>query len=284
MQRQRRNPMRWRIVWLLWSCGCGARSGLLFDVNGTEVCGNGLDDDGNGLVDEACPCPPGMTQECYSGPAGTEGVGICVAGVQQCDPVEETMEWSSCSGEIVPATEACVAGVDDDCDGLVDCDDPDCAAAQPCEKDPGDCTPNCPFEECDGRDNNGDGRTDEGRVCDGIEGPCPAPGAVRICDAYCGVHQRCRVDGSWGPCIVDGQGPVPECDEHADCAFGSICDMGGCLQSMRCESDDDCDPYYVDGFCAVEQGVCVIECFHHSDCPLPLVCDLGACIADPYAP
>lgn len=262
---------------LALALGCGARTGLVIPPPVPEECGNGLDDDRDGLVDEACPCSDGAIQVCYGGPDGTEGVGICVAGAQRCT----VGEWNDCEGEVLPVAEACVGGLDDDCDGHVDCDDPDCASEPACVPD--DCTPHCPVEECDGRDNNGDGRIDEGRICDGIEGPCPAVGAIRICDAYCGVHQRCRRDGSWGPCTADGQGPVPECDEHSDCPRYTWCDYGTCVGASACDRDMDCAIFGLSD-CIQDQGVCVGECYEHSDCPRPEVCDLGGCVVDPYAP
>src|SRR5207244_3165037 len=51
-----------------------------------EACGNGADDDCNGMVDDGCgECSPGMTRACYSGPTGTDGVGRCHGGTQTCD-------------------------------------------------------------------------------------------------------------------------------------------------------------------------------------------------------
>ena len=269
-----------RLVLAVLLAGCGSRTGLRQQPPRPEECGNGLDDDRDGQVDEGCPCADGAAQWCYDGPDGTEGVGICAAGAQECS----LGEWGSCQGAVTPVDEACLGGLDDDCDGRVDCDDPDCAGEAACAI--ADCTPHCPYEECDGRDNNGDGRVDEGRVCDGIEGPCPAVGAIRICDAYCGVHQRCRRDGSWGPCTADGQGPVPECDEHEDCSRSFWCDYGSCVPANPCDSDGDCSDFLFggEGYCVEHQGVCVTQCYAHSDCPRPEVCDLGQCVLDPYAP
>ena len=50
-----------------------------------ELCGNGLDDDGDGRVDEGCVCAPGA----YAGllsrtDARLAGVGTCAAGKQVC--------------------------------------------------------------------------------------------------------------------------------------------------------------------------------------------------------
>src|SRR5439155_16751356 len=45
-----------------------------------ELCGNGLDDDGDGMVDEGCICTPGTTQDCFPGAERLAGVGVCAAG------------------------------------------------------------------------------------------------------------------------------------------------------------------------------------------------------------
>ncbi len=52
---------------------------------------------------------------CYSGPAGTQNVGTCVAGTRRCN----AGVWTPCSGEVTPSGEAC-NGLDDDCDGTRD--------------------------------------------------------------------------------------------------------------------------------------------------------------------
>ncbi|MFK7987546.1 MAG: MopE-related protein [Sandaracinaceae bacterium] len=92
-----------------------------------ELCDGMGDEDCDGLIDEGCDCPLGTTQSCYGGPAGTAGVGACMAGTQTClaGTGEEVM-WGTCSGETRPSSEVCTGGVDEDCDGLVDCDDPEC--------------------------------------------------------------------------------------------------------------------------------------------------------------
>jgi hypothetical protein len=59
-------------------------------------------------------CAPGATRACYSGPAGTEGVGVCAGGVATCggDGV-----WGPCAGEVAPQFESCATEADEDCDG-----------------------------------------------------------------------------------------------------------------------------------------------------------------------
>src|SRR5206468_3407308 len=84
----------------------------------SEICGNGLDDDCNGVVDNGCGvCIPGATQSCYTGAAGTNGVGTCHGGTQTCR-VDDTC--GACPGQATPAAEICANGPDDDCNGVVD--------------------------------------------------------------------------------------------------------------------------------------------------------------------
>jgi hypothetical protein len=83
-----------------------------------EIC-NAYDDNCNDLVDEA------LVRACYSGPANTEGVGVCVPGQQSC----VLGQWGGvaggafvarmCLGEITPSEEICNA-LDDNCDGDVE--------------------------------------------------------------------------------------------------------------------------------------------------------------------
>src|SRR5262245_56568221 len=60
-------------------------------------------------------CHPGDTLPCYSGPAGTEGVGLCAAGVRQCN--EDLEGYGACLYEVTPVPETCATPEDDDCDG-----------------------------------------------------------------------------------------------------------------------------------------------------------------------
>ncbi len=126
------------------NCIAGKSQSCVPDValSEPEVC-NGVDDDCDGYVDNA----PGtsandtLTQYCYTGKTGTDGVGICHGGSQSCDaafvkitpsinngngtyttsppPYPGTASWGSCQGEQLPKKEVC-DGQDDDCDGQID--------------------------------------------------------------------------------------------------------------------------------------------------------------------
>ncbi|MDP3238256.1 MAG: MopE-related protein [Myxococcales bacterium] len=79
-----------------------------------ETC-NGLDDDCNGTIDDACSCRIDEPRPCYTGPSETRGVGACRGGMRTCS----NGTYTRCTGEVKPSLELC-NGVDDDCDGTVD--------------------------------------------------------------------------------------------------------------------------------------------------------------------
>ena len=67
--------------------------------------------------DPMADCTPGTSAACYTGMAGTKGVGACRGGARQCDA---DGHWGDCDGEVVPAAEACGDSVDNDCNGETD--------------------------------------------------------------------------------------------------------------------------------------------------------------------
>lgn len=89
--------------------GCGLILGLDEFVDAPAGAGAG------GGAGSGSACEPGETRDCYSGPEGTQGVGLCRAGHQQC--TDETATFGACEGEVLPATEECTVRGDEDCDG-----------------------------------------------------------------------------------------------------------------------------------------------------------------------
>ena len=83
-------------------------------------------------------CEPGVAAPCYSGPDGTQDVGVCAAGMMTCN--DAGTEYGPCEDEVVPLAESCETPDDDDCDGKANegCYLQNCKAikaAQPAAKD-----------------------------------------------------------------------------------------------------------------------------------------------------
>jgi hypothetical protein len=84
----------------------------------------------------AMVCKPATTEPCYSGPANTPNIGICIAGKKTC--LADGTGYGACEGEVVPTLENCVMVGDEDCDGLTDLEDSECkcttaGAETPCD-------------------------------------------------------------------------------------------------------------------------------------------------------
>lgn len=87
--------------------GGGGSSTSTSTTSTTTSSGGGA---GGGMV-----CTPTTTMACYEGPAGTENVGSCKGGTQTCNA--NGTAWGPCTGQVVPATEACPSATDTDCSG-----------------------------------------------------------------------------------------------------------------------------------------------------------------------
>jgi hypothetical protein len=251
-----------------------------------EQC-NGQDDDCDGEIDTGCDCIDGEQRSCYSGPEGSEGVGICQAGQQTC----EQGAWGSCMGETTPETETC-NGQDDNCDGQVDggfgqvtCGLGICqVTVQTCiDGEPNECVPGEPEPEelCNGIDDTCDGQVDTGCDCvDGEQQSCytgpQGTVGIGICEA--GL-QTCE-QGAWSGCVGDTtptsetcNGLDDDCNGFVDdgnpgggalcdtqlfgvCKFGQMQCIGGSLQCVQtvfpeeevCDGkDNDCNGFVDDG-------------------------------------
>lgn len=130
------------------TCGVSPGLPLAEGTPGSASCTDGVDNDCDGLVDVADPfcreaerCDgfdndgDGEVDEDFDlGAACSVGAGACqVAGVNVCLPDESA---AMCSASPLapspegPAGSTCGDGLDNDCDGLTDLDDPSCGAAE----------------------------------------------------------------------------------------------------------------------------------------------------------
>src|SRR4051812_47765353 len=64
-----------------------------------EVCGNGLDDDRNGQIDDKCVCTLGLTQRCFKGDPSRASQAECTWGSQTCSGDGELGAWGPCIGD-----------------------------------------------------------------------------------------------------------------------------------------------------------------------------------------
>lgn len=147
---------------------------------GVEICGNGIDDDGDDLID------------CEEALCRCSEVEICSGDIDEDGDGQVDCADSDCEGEALCIESECTNGADDDGDGQTDCDDTDCD---------GECPEVCD----DGRDNDGDGLTD----CEDADCVDADECAEMLCDD--GTDDDgdgltdCDDDDCWGlPCHPDG--------------------------------------------------------------------------------
>jgi hypothetical protein len=265
---------------------------------------NGLDDDCDGTIDEACSCVPDAPCE---GPSD----GACAPGTQVC----EDASLVECDGRVDPIDEVC-NGVDDDCDRRADED-----AAAPCYSGPdgtegvgrcragvrrcddGELAVACegavgPTDEaCNGLDDDCDGTTDEGfevvgEACVEGVGACAVAGLFRcvggdaVCDAEEGApgNEICNAvdddcdgetdEGADATCYGGPEGTrgVGTCRAGTRACAGGM--LGECAGEVRpadevCDggADEDCDG-------AADEGC---DCSENDTRPCGV--DVGQCAA-----
>ncbi len=234
-----------------------------------ESCATQIDDDCSGAANEGCACEPGAESPCYSGPAGTAGVGSCKGGTATC--LASGDAFGSCAGEVLPAAlDDCATPVDENCDGVINELGSGCVctpgAVEPCYGGPpgtegtGICaagTRTClpsglGFEPCAGETLPApldDCATPEDENCDGAineagSGCVCAPGTMEACyggppgtegvGACMGGSATCLPSGDgFGPCIGEVTPVVEDCATLAD----EDCD-GAVNQGCACPAED----------------------------------------------
>ncbi len=239
-------------------------------------------------------CTPGKSEACYTGKAGTEGVGECKTGTRTCTTAGT---WGTCQGQVIPKDEDC-NGKDDDCNGKVD-DNlstqdcyPDGVAGCPTDKDgnPMDCVGTCKrgtstckdgkWGECVGAIKPKDKECviTEDYDCDGVlETTC----GNSFCPQTCTVNQECQL----AACLLKRyciggtcKRKCPAtCTNNADCTNceqGKTCVNGTCgtaSQCNSCVSKTDCSTCgnktdCVNGTCTDPPGQCPASCTQDADC------------------
>lgn len=186
-------------------------------------------------TDPACNtgCTDGQTRPCYTGPSGTENVGVCKDGTQTC----VGGSWpSTCDGQSLPGSENCCDALDHNCNGLPGCFDFfSCLTASCCQ------------EQCQSP-------LDSGCVCpqgSGDEMTCP--------DGDHDVHKG-GFPGTDECCPCNDCSDINCCGNPA-CAGSSTCSGLNCAPlpaSCKGQVSADCDDFPED---------CDEPCCKCRDCP-----------------
>jgi MYXO-CTERM domain-containing protein len=227
-----------------------------------EICGNAVDDDCNGTVDDpticnVCPTPPTLAQChttpgaqgcCYDGPAPTLNVGVCRPGVRPCDQGV----FGACEQQLLPSPELC-NGLDDNCNGTVD-EGASCGTGFQCVNGVcvfGQCAPEFPCPE--------------GYQCAGIS-PTTGIGTCQVLGCGTGT-----CDPAKQCCTPGGCGSLP----YRSCNAGLRCLNGACVDpcdNIKCAKPDVC-----------AGGLCTGGSCYSTGCGSGQTCQNGQCATDPCA-
>lgn len=275
------------------SCSANAWGACTGEVVPTAESCNGLDDDCDGRADNTPQSSSPLSQDCYSGPAGTRDAGACRGGRSLCTAADGgTMpdgganppSWGPCLGEVVPSSTVTCG------DGGFTASDAGVVCGGSCYDGPagtagiGVCRPGVLSCEADG------GTTCTGQVlpaaprCGGQDYDCN--GTV---DQVCGPEDLCR-NGICVPGYCTGEFSRP-------CPTGYLCAPSGGCEAEPCADGGVCPPATVCvlGGCRVPcNGACTSAqtCFNDRcvandctsfGCPAGSVCETGQCRADACA-
>ncbi|MEA1962965.1 MAG: putative metal-binding motif-containing protein [Patescibacteria group bacterium] len=216
-------------------------SSSIFDYNLCAFLESGLDVAGKQLVDASCP------EICID--MDYDGYGLFATDA--CASHPNIVDCDDTNADVgAGGAEICNNGIDDDCDGLIDCDDTEqcagdascaivetcdfnniCGATETCDSCPKDCCP------C------GDGECNEVLECGGKIFDCPADckcGNDEVnCEEECDGEADCGSDCTW---------LIPECTDIDQDRYikettnvGSCDNVCGTDNSQPCLGNNDCD-------------------------------------------
>ena len=262
----------------------------------TEVCDE-MDNNCNASIDEGCGCAQGSDRECWPDWAEEPAGPPCLKGLQRCP----NGTWGECEGLVLPSSESCLDGKDNDCDGFTDDRDTECGgcvvdtwetcytgpegtagvgicqdgqwecvggAWGPCENEvlPNgwDGTPGSQSEQglCNDRDDDCDGVTDNVDEDD-------FPSCTKQCGVCAGSTQTC-FQGLWVDCNDEeylAHAEEQHCDEQDEprCCRADIPDC-----YVLEENTELCDKLDNDCNCLPDdppEGVCTCDTGDQMICP-----------------
>jgi hypothetical protein len=224
-------------------CSSGAWSSCSAAVPAAEICNDGIDNNCDGNVD----CDD-------SSCTGNSLCAVCDCSGTSCNSANNGQICDGCNWvDVSGVAEVCNDGVDNDCNGLTNCNDPACIGGPSCCNCGGySCNPANNGQRCDGcyyysvaftpetcnnADDNCNGVVDEGvkdfAACNQL-GNCA--GAFKTCNS-----------GGWsgcsklpGPVEICSGGGDENCNGLADCADLPYC-LNRIAENCFNGKDDDCD-------------------------------------------
>ncbi len=247
-------------------CGPADKGGTGYCIQATYTCGDGTCECRSGETEVNCP------QDCPKGSCDIVRPPSCGDRLCDCGAGEN---YSVCPADCPQTETSCGDGIDNDCDGLLECvrgGDPDCPVEDTtlcppsgCACDPGNyCDANQACQSCDSPSFACASHAE----CMDIAGQCGAPpGYLFYCEKTEGIGNCVAV-----PCTatetICNDGLDNDCDGMVDCIGGDQ----DCLE-MSAEDPNACppppDPFCGDGICngAESCDTCPSDC---TKCAAPL--------------